>query len=85
MTFFSALVSYEWLRSYGPRKPDVHTGQKYPMRMQQPFDVYLTRFQTKWIECGPFIGVGIVFAAGFLNMRWKIVGNPYDDLPKKFY
>ena len=72
---------YECLRSYGPRQSSVETGHIYPMRMQQPFDVFLTKFQIEWVQCGPFIGVGIGFVAAFLNMRWKIIQNtPYDGL-----
>jgi hypothetical protein len=85
LTFASAIITYECLRSYGPRQSDVETGHIYPMRMQQPFDVFLTKFQIEWVQCGPFIGVGIGFAAGILNMRWKIIHNPYDDIPKKLY
>jgi hypothetical protein len=83
LTFASAIISYEYLRSYGPRQPNVESGQIYPKRMQQPFDVYLTRFQIDWVERGPFVGVALGFAAAILNMRWKIVRNPYYDIPKK--
>ena len=86
LTFVSALISYECLRSYGPRQPNVVSGQIYPMIMQQPFDIYLTRFQTDWVDCGPFIGVGIGIVAALLNMRWKIIPNrPYLPKPKKLY
>jgi hypothetical protein len=85
LTFASAIITYECLRSYGPRQPNVETGHIYPMRMQQPFDVFLTKFQTEWVQYGPFIGGGIGIAAAVLNMRWKIIHNPYDDIPKKLY
>jgi hypothetical protein len=85
LTFASAIITYECLRPYGPRQPNFETGHIYPMRMQQPFDVFLTGFQIEFVQRGPFIGVGIGFAAAFLNMRWKIIRNPYDDIPKKFY
>ncbi len=56
------------------------------MRMQQPFDVFLTKSQIEFVQNGPFIGVGIGFAAGFLNMRWKIIPDrPYLPKPKKLY
>jgi hypothetical protein len=86
LTFASAIVTYEWLRSYSPRQPNVEAGQIYPMRMQQPFDVFLTKSQIEFVQNGPFIGVGIGFAAGFLNMRWKIIPDrPYLPKPKKLY
>jgi len=85
LMFASAIVTYECLRFYCPRQPNVETGQIYPMRMQQPFDVFLTRFQIEFVQNGPSIGGGMAFAAVFLNMRWKIIRNPYDDIPKKLY
>lgn len=86
LTFVSAMATYECLRSYGPRQPNVETGQIYPMRMQQPFDVFLTKFQIEFVQNGSFIGVGIGFAAGFLNMRWKIIPDrPYLPKSKKLY
>lgn len=85
LTFFSAILTYEWLRSNGPRKPNFAAGQIYPMRMQQPFDVYLTKFQNEWIQCGPTIGVALGIFAALLNGQWKVVRNPQDGLPKKFY
>jgi hypothetical protein len=85
LTFASAMITYEFLRSHGPRQSNVETGHIYPMKMQQPFDVFLTKFQTEWIQCGPAIGGGIAIVAAFLNMRWKIIHNLHDDIPKKFY
>jgi|SRR5579862_6658337 len=86
LTFASAIITYECLRSYGPRQSSVETGHIYPMRMQQPFDVFLTKAQIEFVQNGPFIGVGICFAAGFLNMRWKIIPDrPYLPKPKKLY
>jgi hypothetical protein len=69
LTFASAIVTYECLRSYAPRQSNVETGHIYPMRMQQPFDVFLTEYQIEWVKCGLFIGVGIGFAAAILKMR----------------
>ncbi|MFZ1073499.1 MAG: hypothetical protein WAO21_08710 [Verrucomicrobiia bacterium] len=86
LTMVSAFVWYEYLRSYAPRQPNVATGQIYPMIMQQPFDVYLTKFQTEWVDSGWFIGAALVFVAGYLNMRWKIIPDrPYLPKPKKLY
>jgi hypothetical protein len=77
----SQLVTYEWLRSYGPRQPIVETGHIYPMRMQQPFDVYLTKFQQEWIDSGVVVGLVLFGVAFYLNSRWKIIQNtPYDGL-----
>src|SRR3954447_5152619 len=78
LTFWSAMVSYEWLRSNGPRMPNVAAGQTYSMRMQQPSDVYLTKFQYQFVDCGPLIGVGIAMVGGFLNTRWKIIPDSRD-------
>jgi hypothetical protein len=85
LTFASSIIAYLCLSCYGPRQPNVATGQIYPMRMQQPFDVFLTKFQIEWVQDGPFLGMGVGIAACFLNTRWKIVHNPYDDIPKKLY
>ena len=81
LTFCSALISYEWLRANGPRMPIMATGRIYPMRMQQPFDVYLTKSQYQFVDCGPLIGVGIAMAGGFLNMRWKVIPDSRDPHP----
>ena len=85
LTFTSVIISYECLRFYGPRQPNVETGQIHPMIMQQPFDVYLTNLQAEWVNCDPFIGMAMGLVAALLNMRWKIIHNPHDDMPKKPY
>jgi hypothetical protein len=85
LMMLSSMICYRWLRSAGPRQPDSITGHVYPMRMQQPFDVYLTRFQTKWINCGPFIGVAIVFAGACLNTHSNVIPDRRNQLPKKLY
>ena len=84
-TFFSAIITYECLRDYGPGQSNMETGHIYPMRMQQPFDVFLTKFEIEWLKYGPAIGVSIGFASAILNMRWNIIHNPYDDKPKKLF
>jgi hypothetical protein len=39
LTGISSFVAYFYYRSYSPMQPDVETGQIYPLRMKQPFDV----------------------------------------------
>jgi hypothetical protein len=85
LTFASAIISYECVRSYGPRQANVETGQIYPKRMQQPFNVYLTKVQMDYIAYGPVVGGALGFSAGLLNLRWKIIHNPYYDRPRKLY
>jgi hypothetical protein len=85
LIFASAMISYQWLRSAGPRQVEAASGHIYPMRMQQPFDVYLTKCETRFIEAGPGIGCALGFLAAVLNIRWKVIRNPYEEIPKKFY
>ena len=63
----------------------------YPSRIKAisvVADVYLTRTDVRlrnnivWIHCT--YGV-LFFAAAVLNLHWKVIPNPYDDMPKKFY
>ena len=85
LTGISFFISYECFRSYCPRQPKVETGQIYPERLQQPFDVYLTKFEVEWLDYG-LVGAMVPFAAAFyLNSRWKIIHNSYYDIPKKMY
>ena len=79
-------VFYECIRCYGPRQPDALTGHIYPERLQQPWDVYLTKLQVDWLDYGPVVPM-VFFAAGFyLNSRWKIIRNtPYLPKRKKFF
>jgi hypothetical protein len=79
LMFCSVLISYEWLRSNGAREPNVAAGQIHPMRMQQPFDVYLTGSQFELLDYGPLIGVGIAMVGALLNIRWQIITNPDDQ------
>jgi hypothetical protein len=85
LIFITSMASYQWLRDSGPRNANVQAGQVYATRMQQPFDVYLTHRQKEWIDYGPFIGVALLFAVGFLNLRWKVFSNPHENVPKKLY
>jgi len=83
--FVSYLVSYEYIRSYAPRQPNVETGQTYAKKLQQPFDVYLTKFQVDWLQCGFIPMLPLTLGVYFLNSRWKIIHNSYFDTPKKLY
>jgi hypothetical protein len=83
--FVSFIVSYECIRSYSPRQPNAQTGQIFAQRLQQPFDVYLTKFQVEWLQYGLAPMLPLVFSVYFLNLRWKIIHNPHDDMPKKLY
>jgi hypothetical protein len=81
LTGISSFVAYFYYRSYSPMQPNVETGQIYPLRMKQPFDVYLTEFQAFWVQYGMIVAVIPGFVAGYLNTRWKIIQNtPYDGL-----
>jgi hypothetical protein len=54
--------------------------------MQQPFDVYLTKFQEEWIDSGMVVGMVLFGVAFYLNSRWKIIRDrPYLPKPKKLY
>jgi hypothetical protein len=83
--FVSFMVSYECLRCYSPRQPNVQTGQIFPQKLQQPFDVYLTKFQVEWLDYGLIPMLPLTLGVYFLNSRWKIIHNPYYDIPKKHY
>jgi len=84
--FVSFMVSYECIRSYSPRQPNVQTGQIYAQRLQQPFDVYLTKFQVEWLQYGLAPMLPLVLVLYFLNLRWKIIRDrPYLPKPKKLY
>jgi len=76
--FISYFSSYYYLRSNSPKIPDATTGHVYPEQMKQPFDVYLTRNQSEWLQYGIYIA-GIPFIIAFvLNNRWKLV-SPYNS------
>ena len=83
--FVLYIFSYECIRCYGPRQPNVLTGQIYAQRLQQPFDVYLTRFQVVWLQYGIAPMLPLMLIVYFLNLRWKIFHNPYYDIPKNLY
>ena len=83
--FISFMVSYACIRRYSPQQPDVLTGHVYAQKLQQPFDVYLTKFQVEWLEYGLIPMLPLTLIVYFLNSRWKIIHNPYYDIPKKFY
>jgi hypothetical protein len=84
--FVSFMVSYACIRSYSPRQPNVQTGQIYAQKLQQPFDVYLTKFQVEWLEYGLIPMLPLTLIAYFLNSRWKIIRDrPYLPKPKKLY
>jgi hypothetical protein len=74
-TFTSSIAGYEWLRSYGPRQPNYAAGQLYPKKMQQPFDVYLTKAEEAWVTYGIFLGVLLGFIAVGLNNEWQVIGK----------
>ena len=76
--FISFFSSYYYLRSNSPKIPDATTGHVYPEQMQQPYDVYLTKYQVLWLQYGIYIPV-IPFLVGYgLNDRWKLV-SPYNS------
>src|ERR1022692_927068 len=83
--FVSFIVSYECMRSYSPRQPNGQTGQIFAQRLQQPVDVYLTKLQVEWLRYGLIPMLPLTIIVYFLNLRWKIIHNPYYDIPKKFY
>ena len=85
-SFVSFMISYECIRSYSPRQPIVQTGQIYAQRLQQPFDVYLTKLQVEWLQYGLAPMLPLAFLVYFLNSRWKIIRDrPYLPKPKKLY
>ena len=61
-SFVSYFVFYEWLRYFGARQPNSETGEIFARKLQQPFDVYLTRTECAWLDWGM---VPVAVLAGF--------------------
>jgi H+/Cl- antiporter ClcA len=83
-SFALALSLYEYWLHHSPPTPRSETGQTYQLN-EHGYFFYVTRTQS-WLFHGLLAVFGIFgAAAGILNVQWKALPNPHDDLPKKFY
>lgn len=69
------ISSYSYFKNYRPKLPNFEKGQIYPQRMQQPYDVFLTRSDLYWLDLG-FPSAIILVITGYLNSRWKVYKIP---------
>jgi hypothetical protein len=83
-SFVLALSLYEYWLHHSPPTPRMETAQTYPLN-EHGYFFYVTRTQS-WLFHSLLAAFGIFgAAAGILNVQWKALPNPRDDLPKKFY
>ena len=80
--FISFFASWYYLRSVSPRTPEPLTRNTIARRMQQPYPVYLTSFQNRWIDYSMPGAMVLFFAAWGLNQKWKIIRNRYEEMPE---
>jgi hypothetical protein len=71
LSFVSLIVFYEWLRYFGARQPNSATGEIIARRMQQPFDVYLTKAECGWLDWALVPLLALLGVAFWAQRRWK--------------
>jgi hypothetical protein len=72
---------FYWL-SYGPTLPRPETGQIYPLNNHGHI-FYVTQAQSVLQDCLMYAFLVFAFGGAILNGYWKVIHNPYNDLPKE--
>jgi hypothetical protein len=89
--FFSLVALDPYYYSTRPREPHPEVGRIYRQRVKGTrgvADVYLTRIEKLPLDYDGWILMvysALFLTAYFLNQRWKVIRNPREEMPKKFY
>lgn len=81
-SFIIQLLLFFYLMECSPTQPNAVTGELYPLNNQcYIFDVI--KVQSLLQDILFFIFIVFAFGGAILNLRWKTIRNPYNEMPKK--
>ena len=81
-SFAVKLLLFYYLLGISPQTPNLSTGEIYALNNHGHI-FYVTKTQNIIQDATFYIFIVLAFGAAFLNLRWKAIANPHDNLPKK--
>jgi hypothetical protein len=82
VSFIIQLLLFFYLMEYAPTQPNAVTGEIYPLN-NHGYIFYVIKAQSLLQNILFYVFIIFAFGGAILNLRWKTIRSPYNEMPKK--